>query len=57
MSTDKMVNALLIAEEFIAEEIENRLETCWDEETPYIKEARDALKAVRNALKLEEYDD
>lgn len=53
MSTDKMVDALLIAEEFIAEELANR-EAGMEETSDYVREARAALKAVRGALRLEE---
>lgn len=45
---DKILEALLLAEEFIAQELENREA---GGESEYVREARDVLAVVREALK------
>ncbi len=52
MSTDKMVAALLLAEEFLANELANR-EAGMEETSDYVQEARATLAAVRAALRVE----
>jgi hypothetical protein len=47
---DEMRDALLLAEEFIANELEQR--QCGNtDESDYVREAREVLAAVREALK------
>lgn len=50
MSNDKILDALLLAEAFIAQELENR--KLWpDDESDYVREAESTLATIREALK------
>jgi hypothetical protein len=49
-SNDKILEALLLAEEFIANELDQR-EVGNSDESDYVKEARDVLAVVREALR------